>query len=201
MRRYGGRGEDSETRVLRRPLASDCVPSSSSRVSAVYIRCLQRRQPAGIPTHGGEEARRSASGALTLSVSCLSLRSQWRFIFPLMSLLCGGESPAPAFPKKAFHGLGAREAGEKLQREADVLRSGRCHFSFVTQPSFNTLIYKHRREEMKHFMFTAHSSISPKTSKRRFNSVRVQSDLSRPTYTTRLSSCSLRGKTERREGD
>jgi len=44
--------------------------------------------------------------------------------------------------------------------------------------------------------FTAHSSISPKTSKRRFNSVRVQSDLSRPTYTTRLSSCSLRGKTE-----
>lgn len=47
--------------------------------------------------------------------------------------------------------------------------------------------------------FTAHSSISPKTSKRRFNSVRVQSDLSRPTYTTRLSSCSLRGKTERRK--
>lgn len=44
--------------------------------------------------------------------------------------------------------------------------------------------------------FTAHSSISPKTSKRRFNSARVQSDLSRPTYTTRLSSCSLRGKTE-----
>lgn len=42
--------------------------------------------------------------------------------------------------------------------------------------------------------FTAHSSISPKTSKRRFNSVRVQSDLSRPTYTTRLSSCSLKRK-------
>lgn len=47
--------------------------------------------------------------------------------------------------------------------------------------------------------FTAHSSISPKTSKRRFSSVRVQSDLSRPTYTIRLSSCSLRGKTDREE--
>lgn len=47
--------------------------------------------------------------------------------------------------------------------------------------------------------FTAHSSISPKTSKRHFNSVRVQSDLSRPTYTTRLSSCSLRGKTQKRK--
>lgn len=48
--------------------------------------------------------------------------------------------------------------------------------------------------------FTAHSSISPKTSKRRFSSVRVQSDLSRPTYTTRLSSCSLRGDTDREAG-
>lgn len=48
--------------------------------------------------------------------------------------------------------------------------------------------------------FTAHSSISPKTSKRRFSSVRLQSDLSRPTYTTRLSSCSLRGDTDREAG-
>lgn len=48
--------------------------------------------------------------------------------------------------------------------------------------------------------FTAHSSISPKTSKRRFSSVRVQSDLSRPTYTTRLSSCSLRGDTDGEAG-
>lgn len=48
--------------------------------------------------------------------------------------------------------------------------------------------------------FTAHSSISPKTSKRRFSSVWVQSDLSRPTYTTRLSSCSLRGDTDREAG-
>lgn len=46
--------------------------------------------------------------------------------------------------------------------------------------------------------FTAHSSISPKTSKRCFSSVRLQSDLSRPTYTTRLSSCSLRGNMERK---
>lgn len=46
--------------------------------------------------------------------------------------------------------------------------------------------------------FTAHSSISPKTSKRRFSSVRLQSDLSRPTYTTRLSSCSLRGNMDRK---
>lgn len=49
--------------------------------------------------------------------------------------------------------------------------------------------------------FTAHSSISPKASKRRFSSVRVQSDLSRPTYTTRLSSCSLKGKTDRKARD
>lgn len=49
--------------------------------------------------------------------------------------------------------------------------------------------------------FTAHSSISPKASKRRFSSVLVQSDLSRPTYTTRLSSCSLKGKTDRKARD
>lgn len=35
--------------------------------------------------------------------------------------------------------------GEKLQRETDVLRMGLCHFSCVSQLSFNTLIYKRRR--------------------------------------------------------
>ncbi|KAI3376464.1 hypothetical protein L3Q82_016931, partial [Scortum barcoo] len=56
-----------------------------------------------------EKARPSASGVLTLSVSWLSLRSQWRFVFLLTSLLCGRELPAPAF-LKACRGLEAQGA-------------------------------------------------------------------------------------------
>ena len=59
----------------------------------------------------------SASAALTLSVSWLSLQSQWRFIFLLTSLLCGRELPAPAF-LKACHGLQAQEAGKRKHVKA-----------------------------------------------------------------------------------
>ena len=76
--------------------------------------------PSSLFFRSGEKAQPSASGALTLSVSWLSLRSQWRFIFLLMSLLCGRELPAPAF-LKACHGLEARGAGKREHVEATLI--------------------------------------------------------------------------------
>lgn len=48
-----------------------------------------------------------------------------------------------------------------------------------------------------YFKLMAHSSISPKTSKRRLSSERVLSARRRPTYKTRLSSWSLKAKQRR----
>lgn len=76
---------------------------------------------------------RLPSGALTLSVSWLSLRSQLRFIFLLTSPMSGKELPSPAI-LKARHGLGAQETGKCKCNKATQMCS-----EMIKRPNFQMI--------------------------------------------------------------
>lgn len=99
--------------VWPKELCGSLLTSSQPRFSPSLF-------PSSFFSHGdaGKTIKLPASGAPTLSVHRPSLQSWWRFISLLPPLMCGRESPAPAF-LKAHNG--PRGAGKGQHAKATLI--------------------------------------------------------------------------------